>query len=1245
MRIILSHSKLTKDYSNLVIITDHDKASIVDSIDGRIVAAFTLRADDLYHIDDIRMLHDSKLLSLESDNHTFNLLALKATATTPTVSKDFIRGGARIKRRATTAELNKLELLHVRLGHMSEDMIKYSVKHQLHKGLGVQYNEIKGLTLKQCDACMKGKMRAFTIPPVISRTEYGLFEYVSLDILEYSITSVRNFKYQAFYVDKCSTFLAIYHMKTKDELLLTLKTFLREHSQTKNPRLLKVRYLQPDSGKEALSASFLEYCQLSDIQLLPGAPYKHQQVLAESHVNGHKGGIRTVMKYNQAPPSYWCYAADYHVHNWNRMPRAGRLITRYEHVYGVKPDLSYTVPFYAKGFFHVTPAERQQLAGGKALADRAKECRMLGYPITPDIAYRNCYTIITTGTRSRSILIRHDCSFRHYTDKVTSLLNPDEEERDIIRQSSDRIDYGLALFNEPEYEDDTLSDNDDASVSSNISIDEIIIEDPSEISNAIEQQECFDATILDTSPSSSLFVPSEISPELEDLTSSMDEEIDDSQLDRPEVDRLIDEFDIPDQVLNADERIIRSILIQPQSSSASARYKKPKSRKHVTFASSELTNSETELDKPVLQLSNKLIRTFKTIHPNEQQRQDRKLLHRNAAPSGPVNTWRDSRNKGYAFMTYQLDREVIDPDDPNEEFSSSPMDAETIHSYVNEFHDEFNFAESDDMPLPATPPDLKTALAGPDKVHWKRAYDEEMERIRVRDTWEVCDEQTRKDNKNAKAINSRFVLRLTRRVNGTLKYKVRLVAKGFAQVYGRDYLDTFAPTCKYRSFTTLLSLAATNNWAIKGIDVENAYLESTLDQTVYMYLPSEHSKEKIKVKLKKSLYGLKQAGEHWNRLLNSKLLKFGFKRTIHDMCVYVQHDPERNESTYVIVYVDNIIITGSNTANIDYLIEYFSKEFRAITIDQELKRYLGVDVARDYSNNTILLTQKPYTTSISKNASSRTASTPLNPTINYREQGDGSIPPIWDETGKLRYAADKTKPEIQYAASVLAANNLKPHQIHVDGIDHVKRYLRDTADSGVTLGGNDTELKLFGMCDASFIPHSDSRSQLGYAIWLNKTSGAIYSKTKKDTTVSHNSTIAEIKALDLLIRMIIWFRGFFEEIGYPQTSPTKIYMDNQSAIRMSQMYNNNDNTNHIVMRLNFIHQEVENKTISLHYINTYENVADILTKQVPIGLFSPSREKLLHGFKGQSIPETTSKPKRSEVHKASKKVITKLKRR
>lgn len=105
-------------------------------------------------------------------------------------------------------------------------------------------------------------------------------------------------------------------------------------------------------------------------------------------------------------------------------------------------------------------------------------------------------------------------------------------------------------------------------------------------------------------------------------------------------------------------------------------------------------------------------------------------------------------------------------------------------------------------------------------------------------------------DESIKAIKSKYAFRLSLNPDGSFKFKVRLVACGYSQVYGKDFLETFSPTAKYRSFTTIMHLAAIFGWDINGLDVENA---------ADVYRNEDGSK--VKVRLNKSLYGLKQAGE------------------------------------------------------------------------------------------------------------------------------------------------------------------------------------------------------------------------------------------------------------------------------------------------------------------------------------------------------------------------------------------------
>jgi hypothetical protein len=170
-------------------------------------------------------------------------------------------------------------------------------------------------------------------------------------------------------------------------------------------------------------------------------------------------------------------------------------------------------------------------------------------------------------------------------------------------------------------------------------------------------------------------------------------------------------------------------------------------------------------------------------------------------------------------------------------------------------------------------------------------------------------------NDQLKPVKFKFAFRVIRKPDGTIKYRCRLVACGYSQIYGVNYNKTFAPTAKWKSVCILLFLAALYDWNVEGLDIENVHLEAYLDAEIYMNLPPEIYKlngKPVKVKLIRSLYGLKQAGELCNSMLNSKLLAAWFIRLIHDQCVYVKHDIETNAKTFVVTYVDDIIVTGNS---------------------------------------------------------------------------------------------------------------------------------------------------------------------------------------------------------------------------------------------------------------------------------------------------------------------------------------------
>jgi hypothetical protein len=401
----------------------------------------------LYHRNKVYLLNDYiindialpiAIAKLQKDNlyHVHNLKSLKNYQQPPTsiinnityTTDEIKNGSSRTNYSATHANLDPLEWLHVRLAHINEHLIKHIVKHDIVLGLGVTYDQIKNQKLKICDACTRGKMKALTLPYSISHTSYGIFEYISLDIIFFPIQSYKHYTCSALYMDKCTNKIFAYHMKLKSELLNTFKQLINDNNHHKNPKSLTIRILQSDFEQTILSSEFITFLQTNNIEFQSSAPYKHAQNPIERFISTIKNGLRTIMIYNKAPVKFWDYALDYYIHTYNHLPQINKFISRNEEFTGIKSDLSNTVPFYASGYYHVSDSEKQSLKLNKTLTDKSRQCKFLGYAdnfkllnnSSATIHFKNSYICLTAFN---TIIVRHDCYFRHYTNDSPSLLN------------------------------------------------------------------------------------------------------------------------------------------------------------------------------------------------------------------------------------------------------------------------------------------------------------------------------------------------------------------------------------------------------------------------------------------------------------------------------------------------------------------------------------------------------------------------------------------------------------------------------------------------------------------------------------------------------------------------------------------------------------------------------------------------------------------------------------------------------
>jgi hypothetical protein len=454
------------------------------------------------------------------------------------------------------------------------------------------------------------------------------------------------------------------------------------------------------------------------------------------------------------------------------------------------------------------------------------------------------------------------------------------------------------------------------------------------------------------------------------------------------------------------------------------------------------------------------------------------------------------------------------------------------------------------------------------------------------------------------------------------QFKARLVAKGFTQIAGVDFKDTFAPTAKLKSVRVLAALAAKRNWKIWQDDVPAAYLKSEIKEEVYMELPqnwdlleessidwtldveeilSKYRQNPKTVELLKTLYGLKQSGNEWNKTLHAYLTSQGFTRSHQDHCIYWKLELEK--WIVIGVYVDDILTTGDAkyvSAFRADLHQHFGMEPGGL-----LNWYLGINV--NYSNDDkglekITLDQDQYLkdkiAEFEEFIGTGGAATPL-PT-NFQQlldsasdEGDPTFP-YREMVGSLMYAMIGTRPDLAFPLQVVCQYMQAPNKVHCQLVKHIFKYCRFNSYALEYSSENDMVLR--GWSDASYANNQDYKSSGGYCFKLG---GSLISWTSnKQNIVALSTAESELIALTSAAQEALWLQSLLKELGFAQV-PTTIHEDNQACIALAKNPQNHKRTKHIQVRYFFIRQHLEAGELDLKYCRTLDQLADPFTKILP----------------------------------------------
>ena len=239
---------------------------------------------------------------------------------------------------------------------------------------------------------------------------------------------------------------------------------------------------------------------------------------------------------------------------------------------------------------------------------------------------------------------------------------------------------------------------------------------------------------------------------------------------------------------------------------------------------------------------------------------------------------------------------------------------------------------------------------------WYDAMKDEMNSMAQNKVWDLVELPD-----GYKPIGCKWVYKTKKDSSGNIeRYKARLVAKGFTQREGIDYTETFSPVSKKDSLRVILAIVAHFDFELHQMDVKTTYLNGDLEEQVYMKQPegfSTKDSEHLVCKLKKSIYGLKQASRQWYLKFHEVISTFGFVENIMDQCIYQKISGSK--VCFLVLYVDDVLLATNDLGLLREVKQYLSKNFDMKDMG-EASYVIGIKITRDRQRCIFGLSQEAY---------------------------------------------------------------------------------------------------------------------------------------------------------------------------------------------------------------------------------------------------------------------------------------------
>lgn len=504
----------------------------------------------------------------------------------------------------------------------------------------------------------------------------------------------------------------------------------------------------------------------------------------------------------------------------------------------------------------------------------------------------------------------------------------------------------------------------------------------------------------------------------------------------------------------------------------------------------------------------------------------------------------------------------------------------------------FQFSHFAYFTEPAT---AKEAQECDESSEWKTAMDEEMEAHKLNNTWTLVDRPS-----DSRTVKGKWVFKRKCDDKGkTIRFKARYVAKGYSQLHGIDYNDTFAPVVRHASIRFLFAVAVKLRMKIHQLDVVTAFLQGDLKETIFMEQPdSYHDGTKKVCRLNKPIYGLRQASRQWNIKLDTALKSFGLKRCRNDPCIYFS----LTTNLIVAVYVDDFLIFYLHRDELLEIMKFMDESFKIKDLGSA-KKCIGINI--NQLKDAIEIDQCQYVEEILKRFNMdkcKPVRTPsdLNNKLTlkwWNESNDltGKVP-YQEAVGSLMYLALATRPDIAFAVGDVSRFNSKHCDGHWAAVKRIFRYLRGTANLKIRYKFNDIS-DFHASSDADWGSDLDKRRSCSGSV-VSMSGAAIAWRSKRQPIVAQSSAESEYIALSYAVKEVMWLKQLARELNIGIDQQTVVFCDSKSAISLADEEAFRDRTKHIDIKFHYVRDMVKVGAITVQYVSTNIMTADSLTKAV-----------------------------------------------